>query len=592
MAICAPTMSILFRSASASRSRRVLCVTLALLLPWSVACGDPAPTEPPGPTLPAPGPDTPDASTPPPPGDAGSDGGTPTAPPPDAGTGDAGSGQETPPPPPPPPAPLGVTLSAPPELLVRSGGSAPLRVGLTRTESFSGPVTVSLHGLPPGVFAAERSVADDTQAVALVLSASEQVGPGTRIDATLVATAHGRSTSRPLRLLISGAFLSMDPTFPVVPLGWSGATQRFTVQADGKLLVARPITSSSGSGSGFVLERHHADGAQDLSFGTLGSMTHERSGVNAVHALTPLASGGVLVASAHWGCGDFDVNTPCTLLVSRHLPTGALDTTFGGGGFASARFGYNLLTAPQVRVDAQGRVSLVASYVMPGVSGPMHGVQRWDTNGTSLAGFGTEGHVMFPMPSGEKRFAQLRAVLQHQDESLTLAVTLFDDSASQNHGLLFGQVDLATGSASWRGGENTWGMLHREVVVNAQGQFVSLISRYAPTYDLIVRRYDWTGTRVYTSPREGTPRLLAIGSANSLFFDASDTPYTVGTEEGGSGLAVIRFTREDNADPGFGVGGVLRLDSGLRSLSEFTREPNGALLARTWPEPGLIRLWP
>lgn len=66
----------------------------------------------------------------------------------------------------------------------------------------------------------------------------------------------------------------------------------------------------------------------------------------------------------------------------------------------------------------------------------------------------------------------------------------------------------------------------------------------------------------------------------------------VGRVEGGGGLAVVRFTRQGTVDPGFGTQGLVRLDNRLSSLSGFTREPNGCLLARTWPEPGLIRMWP
>lgn len=88
------------------------------------------------------------------------------------------------------------------------------------------------------------------------------------------------------------------------------------------------------------------------------------------------------------------------------------------------------------------------------------------------------------------------------------------------------------------------------------------------------------------------PRLLAVGSANELFFDDAGTPYTVGRVEGGGGEAVVRFTRQGVVDLGFGTNGLVRLDSRLTSVSGFIREPNGCLLARTFPEPGLVRFWP
>lgn len=192
---------------------------VALLVPHATACGDETPPEKPGSSETQADAGGPDASTWMPP-DASCVGARCDAGPitesPDAGATDAGpadGGPEIPP-------PLTVDLSAPSELLVRSDGSAALRVGVKRREGFTGPVTLALRGLPPELFVADRQVSQDTSAAALVVSVSERVGPGTRLDATLVATADGRSTSRPLRLLVSGPSFSLDPTFPVVPLGW------------------------------------------------------------------------------------------------------------------------------------------------------------------------------------------------------------------------------------------------------------------------------------------------------------------------------------------------------------------------------------
>ncbi|MHA7630470.1 hypothetical protein [Corallococcus sp. M7] len=584
------------------QSGRALFVALALLLPLATACGDEEPIEqlvPVEPQADAGGQDastsTPDASC----AGATCDAGTTVQEPPDAGPADGGATDAgaadggAPDAGPDVPLPLPVTLSAQSELLVRGDDFAVLRVGVERHEGFTGPVTLAVRGLPSEVFVADRSVSADTNAAALVVSVSGRVGPGTRLDATLVATAEGRSTSRPLRMLVAGPSFALDPTFPVVPLGWTDWSRFFDVLPDGKLITAYPIASASWpSAQGFVLERHHADGIPDLTFGMLGSVTHTRPAVSRMLAFKALPTGGSLVAGAAADCHDGDNATPCTILVSRHLATGMLDTSFGDEGVASTRFSSAPRSVVKLLVDEAGRVSVALSNFDYAKQLGFYVVQRWEANGRPVAGFGTEGQVKFSLPAGEQRFDQLREALQRKDGTLVLAVTLFDSGSSGLNGLGFITLNGATGETSWR--VENGSALHRNVTTDGHGRFVSLLNTNAPGHDLLVQWYDETGTRIYFGTGSTTmpPRQLAIGSANELFFDGVGTPYTVGQIEAGGGLAVVRFTRHGAVDPGFGVNGLVRLDARLNSVSGFIREPNGCLLAKTVPEPGLVRFWP
>ncbi|RKG84229.1 hypothetical protein D7W82_22925 [Corallococcus sp. CA049B] len=587
-------------------SGRALFVALALLLPLATACGDEEPIEKPGPVGPQADAGGQDASTASP--DASCAGATCDAGtifvPPDAGPGDGGAtdggatdGGATdggaPDAGPDVLLPLPVDLSAPSELLVRSDGSAVLRVGVERHEGFTGPVTLAVRGLPSEVFVADRSVSADTNAAALVVSVSGRVGPGTRLDATLVATAEGRSTSRPLRMLVAGPSFALDPTFPVVPLGWTDASRFVGVQPDGKLLTAHAIASGSfPRGDGFVLERHHADGVPDLTFGMLGTVTHPRPAVARLLAFKSLPTGGSLVAGTAADCHDYENAPPCTLLVSRLLASGMLDTSFGDQGVASARFNVNPRSNVKLLADEAGRVSLVLSYYDAAQEGAdVYAAQRWEADGRPVAGFGTEGRVTFALPASEQRFDQLNEAIQRKDGGIVIAVTLFDSSDSGRHGLGFVGMNGATGATSWSMVSNS--SLHRGVISDGRGRFVSLVLASAPNFDLTVQWYDENGSRVSTgSTYPMPPRLLAVGSASELFFDDAGTPYTVGRVEGGGGEAVVRFTRQGVVDLGFGINGLVRLDSRLTSVSGFIREPNGCLLARTYPEPGLVRFWP
>ncbi|WP_434381521.1 hypothetical protein [Melittangium boletus] len=559
-------------------------MALALLVPMAVACGEPSPAPIESPRLDAgtPGEGT-DASVPTPPAprpDVPEDGGgtppvTPEPTPPDAGT------QE-----PEPPRPLALDLSAPVELLVRGGGSAVLRVGLQWKETVAGPVTLSLRGLPSELFSVERVVPEGTSAGALVVSASERVGPGTRIDALLVASSQGRSTSRPLRLLISGAPFSLDPTFPVLPFGWTGWDRLVTVQPDGKILAARAIPTDT-TGKGFLLERYHPDGTTDLTFGTLGVATHLKNDVRGVLALVALPSGGSLVASV--GCEEA---RGCSYGVSRHLPSGALDSSFGNAGHASTRFDdARAREGMRLLVDAEGRVVLVGSFYAPSrTPAYFYGVQRWSAGGQPLADFGTGGNLLVPLPTDGHFTDSFEAALVRATGELTLAVHLADPDAPNKNGLAFFQVPMTGSAVSVM--KNSMRTRPRSVAAG-QGRFVVLYDLGEPSYAVAVSRYTDTGG--YLFPQEDfTPpvRLLAIGSANQVFLDQEGTPYALGQAEGGGGLAVIRFSPKNRADPTFGEGGLLRLDGRLRQAVGFMREPSGALLARTGEAGELIRFWP
>jgi uncharacterized delta-60 repeat protein len=128
------------------------------------------------------------------------------------------------------------------------------------------------------------------------------------------------------------------------------------LQTDGKLVACGDANTSLGSASGaanVALARYNADGSMDTSFGTGGEVVQLYGSYDdgcfistAVDAGGNLIAGGVLGTTAS-GTEQFTL--------ARFTATGALDTTFGNGGFTVGSMGYysNLWS---VAIQSNGRI--------------------------------------------------------------------------------------------------------------------------------------------------------------------------------------------------------------------------------------------
>jgi uncharacterized delta-60 repeat protein len=137
------------------------------------------------------------------------------------------------------------------------------------------------------------------------------------------------------RLLPGGA---PDPSFGANGLVTSDFGQIETgrsviVLGDGRLVVAgwrSPTTADTGD---FALVRYMADGTLDTTFGSGGLATADSGVPDLPNQLIRLPNGKLLVA----GSTNL-VGAPEDFLLARFLPDGALDTSFGVGGFLRKDF--------------------------------------------------------------------------------------------------------------------------------------------------------------------------------------------------------------------------------------------------------------
>lgn len=164
------------------------------------------------------------------------------------------------------------------------------------------------------------------------------------------------------------------------PSGWSGDGDAVAVQADGKVLVAAELSSSSGSST--VLLRFLANGTLDTSFGTSGVATLPLDRVSTVEVRTE----GLLVT----GALEEAAATLYRPAAARLTASGALDSTYGTDGVleAGATFGSVCAAA----VDVAGRL-VVVSGTASGTTFETH-FSRWLADGSADAWFGGDGALV------------------------------------------------------------------------------------------------------------------------------------------------------------------------------------------------------
>jgi uncharacterized delta-60 repeat protein len=170
---------------------------------------------------------------------------------------------------------------------------------------------------------------------------------------------HGRTGSLSVPGLALARFNAdgtLDATFgtagqTTVPLPAPFAPQRLLLQPDGRILIAG-FTASTGAFD-FGLVRLLATGAPDPSFDGDGLATSDFGGNEFGSALALLADGRILVG------GSRSVPTR-DLAVVRYLANGALDTTFGTGGLATADSG-EVEAATELLVQPDGKLMVLAS---------------------------------------------------------------------------------------------------------------------------------------------------------------------------------------------------------------------------------------
>ena len=160
------------------------------------------------------------------------------------------------------------------------------------------------------------------------------------------------------------------------------------VTVGGQTLVAGRATTNFNSD--FAVARYNADGSLDTSFGVNGLVTTDLGSTEDIaFSIVVQPNGKIILAGQTLGSSG----TSYDFALARYHTNGALDTSFGVGGVATADFSGGLDVAYDVALQGDGKV-VVSGRASDENYSYRVGVMRFDANGVLDASFDTDGKVV------------------------------------------------------------------------------------------------------------------------------------------------------------------------------------------------------
>ncbi|PYE51073.1 hypothetical protein [Deinococcus yavapaiensis] len=298
------------------------------------------------------------------------------------------------------PASFDLTLSTD-KVSVITGASATVTVNLTRQGDFTGPVTLTLGGLPVGASAAKVTIPEDRSSATLTVRASATAPHSFPTTITLRGTNEQQVVSKTLTVTVRGPAGSLDTTF-----GASGSRSidfggkddyatAMTVQPDGRVLVAGHTPGATGEGQNFAVARLDREGNLDTTFGAGGkTQVNFGSGNDQAYAVALQSDGKILVA------GFASAGSARDFAVARLEPDGRLDTSFGQGGKVTVAVSTAEDRAYAVLVQSDGRIVVGGTSDSRSASGLDFALVRLLASGQLDTSFGQGGKVTTAVANG------------------------------------------------------------------------------------------------------------------------------------------------------------------------------------------------
>jgi uncharacterized delta-60 repeat protein len=377
----------------------------------------------------------------------------------------------------------------------------------------------------------------------------------------LVLTSVGRGPSTYAVAKFSASGVLQDCSFcntqgmPSVLVGSHGRDQAraVAVQEDGKLVVSGWSTFDPAGRRSFGTVRLLPSGRLDRTFGGgTGKVATQISDTTNANAMAIDQYGRIIVAGDNFT--DFD--SWCAVV--RYLPSGALDASFGGTGIVSINVGL-LTSATAVAVQSNGQV--VASGSVYIADHYDFFVARFHTNGALDTSFGTGGYAATTIDGSRQAFGWDIAI--QSDGKIVVAGTSYRQPPEDNtrdftlvRYTSDGTLDASFGTDGVVISSLTSDFdLAQALALQNDGKI--LVTGYAfsransTRTAAIIARYMPNGTLDASFGGGGKLILPAWGSPSDVTVQKSGEIVVAGTSESNT-LQVSRFTADGVVDLSFG----------------------------------------
>jgi uncharacterized delta-60 repeat protein/uncharacterized repeat protein (TIGR01451 family) len=339
------------------------------------------------------------------------------------------------------------------------------------------------------------------------------------------------------------------------------------LQQDGKIVAAGTAGVGPALTDRLALARYNVDGSLDATFGTGGRVSEDFGAAGAGATSLALQPDGKIVVAGQVGLNPRNYDSA----VVRYLPSGALDTSFGGGGLVTIDFSGQHDTAVAVVLQPDGKIVTLnhAENVSPN---SRWALVRYLPDGSLDATFGSAGRVITDVGPEDDRPTTL--VLQPDGKLLAGGLTLAASRRNQialarysSDGTLdvtFGTAGIVkTGLTNANAGAFGLSLLPSGEILVAGGGPGS----GAPDFgDLLLARYT-SGGALDTTFGTGGYVLTDVNGTSNQALSIAQTPdgrsllagFTWHPSEA-SNFALVGYRPDGRLDTSFGVDGKVVTD--------------------------------
>ena len=221
------------------------------------------------------------------------------------------------------------------------------------------------------------------------------------------------------------------------------------IQPDGKILAAGTkyihFSSDNSSDTDFAIVRYNPNGSLDTTFGVGGEVATDFNLANDDALAIALQPDGKIVAAG-------DAKSSATFVdfaLTRYLPDGSLDTTFGAAGKVETDFGgKNLDQARSVVLQADGKIVAAGTTVSKNGFTQQFAIARYNSSGIQDTTFGRRGLTTVNFGS----FGQIAHSILLQPDGKLVTVGFSDNESSDSDFLIArmnsnGTLDSTFGTA-------------------------------------------------------------------------------------------------------------------------------------------------